>query len=209
MKNKKDLIRNIIWLFVIGCLVGYILEFIWYYIRHDRFMNVQGLLYGPFKPIYGLGVLIVSGLFYKLKDKNIFIILLIGTLFGALFEYSLSMFQEFVLHTKTWNYSNFDYNINGRIYIPYCFVWGLICLTWVKLIHSKIINIIKKIPYFISYIVGILIILDLIISGLAVYEYSNRQNNIKTNNKILLLMDEKYPDDVIKNKLGKVRAVKK
>ena len=46
MKNKKDLIRNIIWLFVIGCLVGYILEFIWYYIRHDRFDEI---IYNKYK----------------------------------------------------------------------------------------------------------------------------------------------------------------
>lgn len=209
MNKVKDLVRNIIWLFIIGCLIGYLMEFFWYYIRHDKFINVQGLLYGPFKPIYGLGILIISGTLYKFKNRNSFLIILIGILFGTIFEYSLSLFQEFVLHTKTWDYSKFSMNLNGRVYLPYCIAWGIICLLWIKYLLPKCEKLIKKIPYSLSYVATVLMIINLLLSAIAVYEFSNRQNNIKPTNKILKIMDRVYPDDVMNKKYGKLKAIKK
>ena len=209
MNNKKNNIILFVWLFIIGCLVGYAVETLWYFIKHGIFINKQGLIYGPFKPIYGLGILVITFVFRNLKNKNIGIIFLLGTFFGSLYEYLLSLFQEFVLHTSTWNYSSFNYNINGRIYLPYCLGWGLFTLIWVKLIYPRIKKAVLKIPYTLTIIVGILMILDVIISAFAVYEFSNRQNNIEPSNKILKVMDKFYPDDVMEKKYPKLRAIKK
>ena len=209
MEKKKNIIKEIVWLFVFGCLIGYVLEVSCYYIKHNIWINKQGLLYGPFKPIYGLGVLIITFIFYKFKSKNFFIIFLAGIGIGTLYEYILSLFQEYVLHTSTWNYSSFNYNLNGRIYLPYCIGWGIISLIWIKLIYPKITKVINKIPFVITFIVGILMIADVALSGLAVYEYSNRKNNVESNNKILKLMDKIYPDKVIEKKLPKLRVIKK
>lgn len=208
MKKKKDILNEIIWLFIIGCLVGYIIEELCYFIKHGIWINKQGLLYGPFKPIYGLGTMLISFIFKKINSKNLIKTFIIGTILGSVYEYSLSVFQEYVLHTSTWNYSSFNYNLNGRIYIPYCFAWGVITIIWIKLCYPHIKKLINKIPFFISSIVGILIIFDLILSAFAVYEYSNRQNNIKPKCKILEIMDKKYPDEIIEKKYPKLRVVK-
>ena len=208
MKKKKDILNEIIWLFIIGCLVGYIIEELCYFIKHGIWINKQGLLYGPFKPIYGLGTMLISFIFKKINSKSLIKTFIIGTILGSVYEYSLSVFQEYVLHTSTWNYSSFNYNLNGRIYIPYCFAWGVITIIWIKLCYPHIKKLINKIPFFISSIVGILIIFDLILSAFAVYEYSNRQNNIKPKYKILEIMDKKYPDEIIEKKYPKLRVVK-
>ena len=208
MNNKKANIAKFIWLFIIGCLIGYLIEVSWYYFKHDLFVNKQGLLYGPFKPIYGLGIVITSFVFVKFKDKNPLFIFLLGIIIGTVYEYSLSLFQEYVLHTSTWNYSSFNYNINGRIYLPYCIGWGVFALVWIKCCYSKIEKLILKVPFVLTLIIGALMLTNVILTAFAVYEYSNRQNHIKTNNVILKSMDRLYPDEVIKKRLPKLKAIK-
>ena len=208
MNNKKNNLTKFIWLFIIGCIIGYVLEVSWFYMKHGIFINKQGLLYGPFKPIYGLGIIITSFIFSKFKDKNPIFIFILGIFIGTVYEYSLSLFQEYVLHTSTWNYSSFKYNINGRIYLPYCIGWGIFALVWIKFCYLEIEKLILKIPFVITLTAGILMTTNVILSAFAVYEYSNRQNNITTNNIILRAMDKIYPDKVIKKRIPKIKAVK-
>jgi uncharacterized membrane protein len=209
MNKKKEIFKEIIWLFIIGCFIGFLLETFWYYFKHGFFINKQGLLYGPFKPIYGLGVLIITFVFSKIKNKNGIIIFLLGILIGSLYEYTISMFQEYVLRTSTWNYSNFNLNINGRIYLPYCIGWGFISLIWIKFLYPKFKKLISYIPLFLSIIVAIFMLCDIILSGLAVFQYSNRMNNINYHNKVLAVIDNIYDDETISKKFPKLKAVKK
>ena len=50
---------------------------------------------------------------------------------------------------------------------------------------------------------------NLIVTALAVYEYSNRVNDIKHNSKVLNIIDKVYPDEVINKKFPKLKALKK
>ena len=62
MKNKdrEITITKLVWIFVIGSIAGYVLETSFYLLKHGVFMNKQGLLYGPIKPIYGIAACILS-----------------------------------------------------------------------------------------------------------------------------------------------------
>lgn len=209
MKKFKNKFKEITWLFIIGCLIGFILETLWYYLKHGIIINKQGVLYGPFKPIYGFAVVLITILFSKIKTNNNIKIFIIGIILGTSYEYLTSLFQEFILKTSTWNYSSFKFNLNGRIYLPYCIAWGIITLIWIKILYPKFKKIIDKIPFNVTLIIAILMIINLVLSAFAVHEYSNRQNNLKTNNKVLKLMDDLYPDDIMKTKFPKLKAIKK
>ena len=102
MSSKKKVFNEFIWLFIIGCVLGYIIEVSCYYYKHEIWLNKQGLLYGPFKPIYGLGVLIITFIFNKIKLKKGVSVFLAGVAIGTIYEYVLSLFQEYVLHTSTY-----------------------------------------------------------------------------------------------------------
>ena len=55
--EKKKIINEItvlFWLFVIGSIVGYIYEMIVVLVQKGYFESRQGLIYGPFTPIYGI-----------------------------------------------------------------------------------------------------------------------------------------------------------
>lgn len=48
--------------FVLGCIIGTYYEEILWYIRFHEKVNRQGIFYGPFSPIYGLGVWVSASL---------------------------------------------------------------------------------------------------------------------------------------------------
>lgn len=59
--DKKRVIHEIIilfWLFVIGSVVGYIYEMIVVLFKKGYFESRQGLIYGPFTPVYGIGAIV-------------------------------------------------------------------------------------------------------------------------------------------------------
>ena len=41
---------KLFWIFLIGCVVGYVVEMLWCYIKMGYFESRQGLVYGPFSP---------------------------------------------------------------------------------------------------------------------------------------------------------------
>ena len=96
MKKEKTSLTEYIWLFIIGCIFGYIIESGWYFIKHGVWINKPGLLYGPFKPIYGLGFVLIVMIMKKFKDKKIWIKFSLGVIIGSVFEYICSLFQEYV-----------------------------------------------------------------------------------------------------------------
>ena len=59
--EKKNLIKELIivfWLFIIGSILGYIFEMIVVLFQKGYFESRQGLIYGPFTPVYGIGAII-------------------------------------------------------------------------------------------------------------------------------------------------------
>lgn len=64
LKNEINFYK-LIWLFMIGSVSGYVVEMLWCYIRNGYFESRQGLLYGPFSPVYGIGCVIFTILLYK------------------------------------------------------------------------------------------------------------------------------------------------
>lgn len=70
MKNKylNVLFDNYI-IFIVYALIGWIYEVSWYLIMENRFVN-RGVLFGPFLPIYGFGILILLFFLRKFMKKK-------------------------------------------------------------------------------------------------------------------------------------------
>lgn len=214
MKNdNKPKAKEVMWLFTIGCILGFILETLWYFVKNGIWINKQGLLYGPFKPIYGTGLVLIVFLMYNFKNKNIFCKFGLGVILGSLFEYFCSLFQEFALGTSTWNYSTFKYNISGRIYLPYSIAWGLITLVCTQYLYPCFKKLYLKIPAELSKILTIILTVfmsfNIIITTLATYRYSDRATNKDTNSYVFKTIDKLYPDAYMQDKFPKMQILEK
>ena len=85
-KEKNLTFSKFVWIFVLGSIAGYIFETSFYYIKHGVFMNKQGLLYGPIKPIYGFGCAILTYILNFVKDKSKLYIFIFGSIVGGKFK---------------------------------------------------------------------------------------------------------------------------
>lgn len=206
-KNKYEW-KETIWLFVFGCFLGYILETVFYVIKYGEYVSKQGLLYGPFKPIYGFGTLLFTWIYYLVKKKTMIRFFLVGTLIGSVFEYVSSWIIEVIFHSYVWDYSDFRFNINGRIYLPYCLVWGLIALLWGVIIYPFLKKIYLKYKVKRHFkLITILLSVFMIFNCLITWTVLLKETMIDENSKFYKIVDKFYPKGVVNKKFPKFRSI--
>lgn len=155
-------------LFFLGGIFGGLLEIGYQIITRGDFV-LGGFLYGPFRPIYGCGFLIMY-LIGKKVNKNPIMVFLVSFLVCSIFEYSVSYILEVIFNTTWWDYKEFYLNIDGRICIAISIFWGLLGLLFVKLISPiydkwyEKIN--KKNIYMFLILISIFFIADTVISSI-------------------------------------------
>lgn len=212
-ESKRPSIGEFIWLFVFGCLLGFVLETIYYYLKNGIWINKQGLLYGPFKPMYGFGLVLIVLLMHGFKDKKKWQKFLIGVFIGSAFEYLGSVFQEYIFGTSTWDYSSFSMNLSGRLYLPYCLAWGVIAVLCIDYLYPLFKKLFLKVPRtvgkYLTTFVAIFMIANVVLTSLATIRYSDRANNIEASNKVFKIIDEIYNDNYMQIKFPKLNVIKK
>ena len=194
-------------IFIIGCLFGNYYEMILNLVRHylrdgSFFWEVRrGFIYGPLSPVYGAGAVLMTMAFAE-KNYKWHQILIYGSLLGGSFEYIISFLQETFIGTVSWNYTKYPLDINGRTTIPIMFLWGMICVVFIKLIYPMISKYIEKIPYkpgiIITNILVVFISLDAFISFTAVIRQTLRREGYPPYSIIGEICDKIYTDERLK-----------
>lgn len=95
--EKKKIIKELIiifWVFIIGSILGYIFEMIVVLFQKGYFESRQGLIYGPFTPVYGIGGIVYYIVFKLIKTREKSKVFLISMLLGGITEYLCSYIQE-------------------------------------------------------------------------------------------------------------------
>ena len=146
---------NLFWIFVVACVAGLIVEVIWHMAVVDPgvYQDRAGLLYGPFSPIYGVGVVLMTIALNRFHDKNPILIFLISAVIGGAFEYFVSWFMQVAFGIVAWDYSGTFLNINGRTNFMFMCMWGFLGLLWVKFATPLLLKLVNKIPWNWRYIV--------------------------------------------------------
>ena len=210
-KNKLNEINKIFLIFMIGSIIGYIVEMIVALVQEGHLESRQGVIYGPFTPIYGVGIVIYYLAFQKIKTRDKKKIFLISMLLGGTVEYLFSFLQEKIFGTVSWDYSNWILNINGRTTLIHCTYWGLAGLLYIWLIEPlipKIENIIQKNSVkILTGGVAILMVFNITISSMAAIRQKERKYNIEATSSIDAFLDKNYPDEymnkIFANKIEK------
>lgn len=211
-KSSKIIEFNKIFIiFMIGSIIGYVVEMIVALVQNGHLESRQGVLYGPLTPIYGVGIIAFYICFQNIKTRDKKKIFLVSMLVGGIIEYLCSFLQEKIFGTVSWDYSNWIFNINGRTTLIHCIYWGLAGLLYVGIIEPlipKIENIVQKNSVkVITGAVLVLMIFNITISSMAAIRQKERKNNIKATSSIDIFLDKNYPDEymdkIFANKIEK------
>ena len=201
--KKEEFMNKIIkvfWVFIIGSVLGYVIETIVGLVQNGHFVSRQGLLFGPFAQVYGLGILVYYFVVPRIKggDLKIFFVTM---LLGGFVEYICSYFQEILFGTISWDYSHLWFNIHGRTSLLHCTYWGIGGVLFMKyvipLIHQ--IDKVLKNQYFrtVTALFIIFMLFNISVSSMAAIRQDERNRQIAASSNIDLFFDKYYPDNVM------------
>lgn len=129
------------WLFAYSFL-GWIYESSLCSITGKKFVN-RGFLNGPICPVYGCGAVVV--IFFLSPLKNPISIFLAGMILTCAVEYITSWLLETIFHARWWDYSQYKFNINGRVCLLGATVFGGFSVVLLEWIHPFVQIITLKI----------------------------------------------------------------
>lgn len=194
---------KIFMLFVIGCIIGTYYEQFLYLFRSGIWESRQGIIYGPFNPIYGFGFA-AFGLFLgkNVATRKWYWTYLYACILGGITEFSLSWIGETLFHANSWDYSTYFLNIGGRTTIPYMLFWGLGGLLFMQFIYPFLSKLIEMIPYKIGKI-GLPIfvtfmVLNMVVSYSALFRQAQRQMGNPPISIVGEIYDKIYTDEFLK-----------
>ena len=198
--EKRDVVKKLVkifWIFLIGSFIGYILEMIVGLVQNGHLVTRQGMIYGPFIQVYGIGLV----LYYLIipKTGNKVHVFFASMLLGGIVEYIFSFLQETIFGTVSWDYSNLWFNINGRTSLLHCIYWGIGGILFIKYIYP-LINRIEEMynkKYFriATLFLVIFIMFDITISSIACQRKIERQELIPADGVIDVFLDQNFPDE--------------
>ena len=206
----KKILKNVnfgVILIIFGSIIGFIIENVRTCITKDQCILRQGLLYGPFIPVYGVGLLILYIIYSRkvFQNKkiliNIIVSFVLGFFLGSIVEYLFSYAQEKIFGTISWNYSHLKYNLYGRISLSHSLYWGLLGVIFSILLLSPLMKLktkfdSKRVQKVIT-VISCLFLVDIIISSVACLRATERRNGKPATSIVDKACDKFYPDEYI------------
>ncbi|MCQ2815141.1 MAG: putative ABC transporter permease [Bacilli bacterium] len=166
----KELIK-LSTLFVIGSLLGYIIEVIYKRVISKKKWTNPGFLKGPYLPIYGFGTIVlyeISSVLISLlnvpKPLEVIIVILTFGILLTLLELLTGIIFLKRFNLRLWDYSKRRSNLNGLICLRYSVYWTILGAGYFYLLHPLFIRLtnFSTSNQFVSLVVAIIMISILI-----------------------------------------------
>ena len=157
--------------FLLYSILGFLLETVRSFLVNSKFTS--GILYGPWTPIYGIGIVIVilisNYLFAHLhlsRWVETFITFVIITLILTLLEWIGGILIEKIFHTVFWDYSKETFSIGKYISLSKSLMWGVGSIIFIYVLKPLLEGVIKHIPIPVTIILTLLMLSDFILTFL-------------------------------------------
>lgn len=168
-------------IFYFYSFMGWLMEVGLTIFQERKFIN-RGFLIGPICPIYGIGCVLILLLLNKYQGEPLTLFFM-AIIICSILEYTTSYLMEKIFKNRWWDYSNFKYNINGRICLETMIPFGFLALVMYYGINPFLISTFSSIPFNIlkwSTIIMIFItLLDIIFSFNVILNLKNISNSLR------------------------------
>lgn len=143
-------------LFLIYGFIGWIVEIIDILIIDKKIMN-RGFMFGPICPIYGVGILLMIHFLKRYIDTPIILFMLAIVIFTVL-EYITGYAMEKIFKVKWWDYSNFKFNLHGRICLETTIPFGIGGMLVMYVINPFLNRLLSLLNHKLVIILGIVLL---------------------------------------------------
>lgn len=107
-------------------------------------------------------------------------VVLVGGLADGMLELAMSLIQQYLLGSRSWNYANEPLNIGGRTTVPFMLFWGLLCYLIVRFILPLVLWLVHLIDDTwhtrLATILLAWILIDSVVTPPAIFLYGQRAN---------------------------------
>lgn len=187
---------DIIYIFMLGGLIGTSYEVALNLILRGVIEDRSGSILTPFNYVYGIGAIVILLSLNRITGS--IALFISGSFLGGIMEYVISVIQEYLLRSRSWDYSDKLLNINGRTTIPYMLFWGILGYVAIRFILPKYIEVIHRISCKtrcrIAVSMYVLMTADLIITVTAIIRYSQRADGIFYDISFIKAIDRTFDD---------------
>lgn len=191
---------KMVWLFTIGCVVGFLLETVFTYFNKGYLESRRGMVIGPFNQVYGFGILAMVWMLSPLTGRRKGVLFLGSALVGGAFEFIMSFVQEKMLGTRSWDYTHDPLSIlNGRTSFIFMFYWGVLGVLLMRHLYPFLSRLIDRIPRregeFMARAMAGFLAVNMLLSLAAVVRWGERRQGVQPSNAIEESLDTYFPDD--------------
>ena len=142
-------ISNLFLYFILYSFLGWVMETCYCSIMERRLV-ARGFLYGPICPIYGGGVTLMILFFTPLK-KNLLLFYMVAVVVMTSWEYFVGWVLEVTTHVKYWDYSQYRFNLKGRVCLWVALTWGILSYIVIFIIHPPIQGLVEDLPIWLEF----------------------------------------------------------
>ena len=183
----------------VGSFAGVVVEVLWCLVRNGYIESRAGLVYGPFNLLYGAGAVVLTLALYRYRNRGYLLSFLGGMIVGSVVEYACSWGQEALFGSRSWDYSNIPFNLNGRICLLYSVFWGVLGVLWIKDLYPRMAKWILKIPNkagkILTWCLTAFLVVNAVVTCVAVARWSQRVQGEPAASSFWSFVDERFPDD--------------
>ncbi len=208
-----EIFVTLVTLFVVGSVVGYVIELFWRrFVSQHHWVN-PGFLVGPYLPIYGFGTVALYGINFLVdlipfpEDllwlKIVSSILIVGVAL-TLIEFIAGLIFIKGLKIKLWDYSNSKGNIMGIICPLYSLFWLVIGAAYYFLINKPLTDLVNFLATYPIYYFFVGIVLGMILVDFAYsIHLASKLSKFAKENKVIVSFDKFKEYAKEKNKIAK------
>ena len=200
--GKEIKYHNVFLLFMIGCILGVILEGSFCYFRHGEWETHVTFLWGPFNIVYGLGAVVMYLASAELDGKSIFTQFMCFTFFGSAIEWLMGFIQDKLFNSYSWSYGKLT--IGKYLSVPFALAWGLLGLIFMKVFMPFISKCFehtesKKWRSF-SKVFTVFMCINLLLSVAVFIRWGQRAKSPEPRTRIEKFIDKKYSDEYLQSR---------
>lgn len=129
--------------FVSYSFAGWVYESVLVSVQSRRLVN-RGFMNGPVCPIYGAGA--VLGVLLLDPSYNVVVTFLSAATGACLLEYVTSWVMERLFHARWWDYSDFRFNLDGRVCLLGFVVFGVGGVVIVEYVQPVVAHVTSLVP---------------------------------------------------------------
>ena len=173
-------VYQLLWIFFVYSFIGWCGEAAMAAVHRHKFVN-RGFVSGPICPVYGAGAAAVAVFLPELKGQ-LFFLFLGGMIVTTFVEYLTGRILELIFHRKWWDYSDQRFNLDGYVCRKNSVVWGICSVLMICFFDPLLCRLLVLIPRLagdiLLWILGVLLVIDAVGSGVAVLGLKKKQSRI-------------------------------